>query len=804
MKKNYTVAGTLLCFSVLILALYYTQNPWITTPKSANDFDTQKALVQVKKMAQHPHYVGSAHHEQVANYLTAELKKLGLQPQYQTGITLTDWGNLVPSKNIIARIPGTANTEKALLLLAHYDSAPHSYSHGASDDASGVATILEGVRAFLHQKTAHKNDIIILFTDAEELGLNGAALFVTQHAWAKEVGLALNFEARGSSGPSYMLMEVNQGNSQMIQAFSQSNPLFPVTNSLLYSIYKMLPNDTDLTVFREQEAIQGFNFAFIDNHFNYHTAQDDYAHLNPNTIAHQGSYLMPLLHYFSNSDLTTLESAEDEVYFSLPFVLVHYPFSWNYVLCGLAFGLFILLVFIGLGKRILDFPEIGKGFLRFFGLLILAGGGSYLIWLALKTAYPFSDILQGFPYNGHWYIGAIILLSFVFAFLIYATATTVKSTYNYFIAPLFVRLVLQFLIAASLPGAGFFILPLFGSLLMLGYFVITQKTNLVWNLACSMPAILIYSPFIVVFPIGLGLKMLPVTAVFTAFVFGLVLPVFLAFERKTLWGVGAIVLMGVGVLMAHNKSTYEAGKAKPNSLVYIYDAETKKAVYTTYDSQVDHWTKMYLGNHPAPAKAINHLPLYSKYHSKFTYENQAPRMALQLPTVVFEKDSMGANYRYVQISITPNRKVNRYDVFASEQLSFYNFKANGASLIQAKGASLLGQKGSQYPRNGQKLLSYYVVDNKPLVLSFQLLKSAQLDLDLLESSFDLLSNPQLKIKPRPHWMMPTPFVLTDAVVLHQKIKSSALTKPQNVRPALPKPKVDSLQVATDTLKPAGK
>jgi hypothetical protein len=29
------------------------------------------------------------------------------------------------------------------------------------------------------------------------MGLNGAALFVTQHQWAKEMGLVLNFEARG-------------------------------------------------------------------------------------------------------------------------------------------------------------------------------------------------------------------------------------------------------------------------------------------------------------------------------------------------------------------------------------------------------------------------------------------------------------------------------------------------------------------------------------------------------------------------------------------------------------------------------
>src|SRR5690606_39288806 len=60
------------------------------------------------------------------------------------------------------------------------------------------------------------------------------------------------FEARGTSGPSYMLMEVNDGNSEMVKGFAKANPRYPVSNSLMYSIYKTLPNDTDLTVFRER------------------------------------------------------------------------------------------------------------------------------------------------------------------------------------------------------------------------------------------------------------------------------------------------------------------------------------------------------------------------------------------------------------------------------------------------------------------------------------------------------------------------------------------------------------------------
>jgi len=118
--------------------------------KPLAEFSTKRALVHIKTISQKPHYVGSENHNQVANYLRYELTKLGLETSFQDGYTLTDWGNLVKSKNILARIKGSQNG-KALLLLSHYDSAPHSASPGASDDGAGIATILEGVRAFFTQ-----------------------------------------------------------------------------------------------------------------------------------------------------------------------------------------------------------------------------------------------------------------------------------------------------------------------------------------------------------------------------------------------------------------------------------------------------------------------------------------------------------------------------------------------------------------------------------------------------------------------------------------------------------------------------
>jgi hypothetical protein len=69
-----------------------------------------------------------------------------------------------------------------------------------------------------------QNDIIIL-SDAEELGLNSCCFVVTQHQWAKDIGLVLNFEARGSSGPSYMLMETNKGNAGLVKEFAAAKAI---------------------------------------------------------------------------------------------------------------------------------------------------------------------------------------------------------------------------------------------------------------------------------------------------------------------------------------------------------------------------------------------------------------------------------------------------------------------------------------------------------------------------------------------------------------------------------------------------
>lgn len=791
MRKNQTSILAIACVLALLGIIYITMMPQGISKddEALAEFSTERALNQVEIIAQKPHYVGSTNHELVANYLKLELNRIGLETSVQEGFTLNDKGILVKSKNILARIKGTNNT-KALLLLSHYDSAPHSFSKGASDDASGVATILEGVRAFLYSKHPQKNDIIILFSDAEELGLNGAALFVNQHPWAKDVGLALNFEARGSSGPSYMLMETNKGNEALVREFSKAKTSHPVSNSLMYSIYKMLPNDTDLTVFREQGNIQGFNFAFIDGHFNYHTQQDDVQHLNKTTLAHQGTYIMPLLKYLTNIDLNQTESTQDDVYFSAPFSFISYPFAWVMPMTLIAFGLLVIFIFIGKVKRIITFREIFRGFVPLLGSIIIAGLVTFLGWKLILEIYPqYSDLLNGFTYNGHAYIGAFATLSIAICFAFYHHFSEAKITMNHFVAPLLLWIIINAFLANSLTGAGFLIIPVYFGVLLFGIFVFTQHYSLGVNLLFSIPALAIVAPFIVMFPIGLGLKILFGSAVLTVLLFGLLLPIFGDFARKGVWTVVFFLVSISFFIYAGYHSDYEYGKAKSNSLLYVYNADNNSAVWTTYDTNLDEWTKSYLGEKNQNAVGLNRLPLASKYNTTFTHSAIAPVVDIPKPTIQFLRDSVIGNNRYLKIKITPNRKVNRYDIYANPKMTFYNFKANGVST--------LGEKGNRLQREDSKILRYYVVGNEPLVMDFYINKSSIFDMDLIESSFDLMSNPLFNIKPRENWMMPTPFVLNDAVLIQQKIKRYvAPIKP--IEPVIVK---DSLAIPKDSIKP---
>jgi hypothetical protein len=265
-----------------------------------------------------------------------------------------------------------------------------------------------------------------------------------------------------------------------------------------------------------------------------------------------------------------------------------------------------------------------------------------------------------------------------------------------------------------------------------------------------------------------------------------------SFPRKGIWS-AVFFLLSIGLFVkAHQASDYTIERPKPNSLVYLYDADTKKSYWTTYDVNLDEWTKGYLGENPKNAKILNTNKLYSKYGSEFTFMSEAPNKNIAKPMIEFLRDTLKGNQHLYTIKITPNRAVNRYDIFNSNGIRLNNLIANDVKPINFK-SNISGSSSG-------KVLSYYVVNNEPLIMSFSISKEDKLDLNMVESSFDLLTNPLFTVAKRKDWMISMPFVVNNAIIIRQKIKPfvSILTKPKSTfRSVNPK---DSKTVEVDSLK----
>ena len=763
---------SLLTFVFIIFSLFYTSYSTkshrisdLETPK--DQFSTLRALEHVKNIAKAPHYLGSPAHDKTKTYIVNELKKLGLQPEVQEGFSVGKYGNCSRPQNIIARIKGSGDG-KALLLMSHYDSSQHS-SYGASDAGSGVATIIEGVRAYLSSNKVPKNDIIICITDAEELGLNGADLFVKKHPWAKEVGLTLNFEARGSGGDSYMLIETNGKNGKLIKEFANAGLSHATTNSLAYSIYKMLPNDTDLTILREQGDIEGFNFAFIGDHFDYHTANDTWQNLDLPTLQHQGSYLMPLLSYFSETDISNLTSDQDYIYFNTPvFNLVTYPFSWIYGLLIFAILLFFGLIFYGKTAYKINFKEIIRGFGIFLLTMSLTALLSYGLWEVLKLVYPhYKEIQHGFTYNGYTYITVFILLAASICFKVYAKFSKPQNIPSFIIAPLFIWLIVSTLSAIYLKGASYFVcIPLFGLLSL--FVLIRQKHPHPWLIVLlALPSIFILSPFITSFPVALGLKILFVSSILTTLLFGVLLSLFGFYKRKNLIGNLGLVLTLVFLFVAHLKSDFTETRQKPNSLAYVLDMDHNKAVWATYDHTLDSWTQNYINPDKNTVEEFSKNTLQSKYGKAFTYTNEAPLKAIQPPRFDISKDTIIENSRYVDLCIAPQRDINRIDLYTETLFNFDALDVNGDTAVD-----FIYKNGKAYnaftKRWSASLLTYHVSKNEPLELKMKFHKDSLPKFVIYESSYDLLQNELFSVPARTEKMMPKPFIVNDAIVIKKR------------------------------------
>ncbi len=403
-------ARSALLVTVLIAALIVL-GEWLARPPAAlgddaaaEQFSAARAMRHVDRLAAAPRPAGSAAHAQAREYLIETLRGLGAEVERQSRLQVFDYdrhggdARFAWVENVVARWPGR-DDGPALLLMSHYDSVPAA--PGAGDAASGVATILETVRALRVDGLPLRNPLIVLFADGEETGLFGAQAFFGQHRWAEQVGLVLNFDARGSGGPVAMF-ETSERNGALIAALASAAPA-PLADSLVYSVYRQMPNDTDLSVAR-QAGKAGLNFAFVHGFFDYHRPTDTAANLSPDTLQHLGSYALPLARHFGEATLPP-ERQPDRHYFNpLGHRFVHYPPWFDWV--GWTLAALLLAVAAGRAHRAGALPlrPLGRALLLApFALLLPA----LLVFLLHRALDP--DVTAVIARQRGWFVGWSLL-----------------------------------------------------------------------------------------------------------------------------------------------------------------------------------------------------------------------------------------------------------------------------------------------------------------------------------------------------------------------------------------------------------
>ena len=774
--KKYASA---ISFLIIIATIYFSYSSLMPTKISnaktpLTEFSTERALVHLKEITKKPHYTGSIEHRNVQNYIVKQLEQLGLKTEIQQQMAVSEKFRVsTVTQNILARIEGT-DSGKALLILSHYDSAPNA-SLGASDAGSGVVTILESIRAFLAANKQPKNDIIILISDAEEIGLLGAKAFVNNHRWAKDVGMVLNFEARGSGGPSYLLMETNDGNKNLIKNFSKANPNYPVATSLVYSIYKMLPNDTDLTIFREDGDIEGFNFAFIGDHFDYHTAQDSYKRLDKNSLEHQGTYLMPLLNHFADADLTKLKSDTDYIYFNFPIIgMVYYSFSLIYPLLIITILLFIGLLLYGISQHKINPKQFFLASIPLFLSLLISGLLAFYGWKLLLKIHPeYNDILQGFTYNGYLYIAAFSSLTLAISLLIYNHYFKKINAADLIIAPLFIWILINIAIAVYLKGAGYFIIAALYGITSLAILLRSKKhfqNHQVVLSLISIPVLLLFAPMIKMLPVALGLKTLMLSTTFIVLLFGLLLPIFSGYKNAKKLGLLFLVLSIFIFISASFKANYNEDKKQPNSINYVFDADKNEAYWTSYNNNVDDFTYQFLGDDPSQG-GFDSITQSSKYGTKIKLHTKTKVKNIPQPVIDIISDTIINNDRILHFTIAPQRKINKIELLANNDIKIKTLRVGDVDIKKKDGSDFALTTG----KRKQILSHYFIGDDESLELKFSVSKDEKIALTMYEISFDLIESslfnvePLYHVKPRSKTMMPTPFVTNDAVILKKQL-----------------------------------
>ncbi|HYO64055.1 MAG TPA: M20/M25/M40 family metallo-hydrolase [Pyrinomonadaceae bacterium] len=756
------VAALFLLVALFVLAGVRSQQPprAVGADAPAGEFSSARAVRRLEVIARQPHPVGTAEHAAVRDYILAELKAAGLAPELQTATGFNhEWEGPLRAgrvENIVARVKGTGGG-RAVMMAAHYDSTPTGA--GASDDGAAVAAMLEVLGA-LKAGPPLKNDLLLLFTDAEEAGLLGAGAFVREHPWAKDVAVVLNFEARGSGGPSVMF-ETSDENGWLVGEFAEAAPL-PVAHSLSYEIYRLLPNDTDMTVFKKA-GMSGLNFAYIDNPAHYHTALDNLARLDERSVQHHGANALALARHFGNLDLTRTRQS-NAVYFDLlGLTVIHYPALWAAPLAAFALSALAFVVAVGLRRKRLSVAGMAFGVAALLSSVAASALFGWLAWKLVKTfdAAPGWQPL-GETYQGDLYAVGLVGLAVAVTSAVYALFGRRVSAENLTVGGLLCWALLLVAAVVYVPGASYLLTwPLLFATMWPALRVASRdgrtgssKLTLVLGL-CAVPALVLVVPVIRQTFVGLTLEWVAAILSLIALLLGLLVPHLDALAAAAgRWALpSAAAALCVAMLLAGGvRSGTDAAQPKLDSIFYGLNADTGAGVWASLEDEPDEWTSQFF----APAAQKKELTGFFNANSSRRYlQSPAPAAPLAAPEVVVLDDTARGDARHLRLRLRSPRGASVLTLYVDSRAEITGAALDGRAFGEG-GAHTSAQRGPHWS------LRYYAPPAEGVELRLDLKAAEPLRLRLVDQSYGLPEFEGAPVKARPEGVVPAPVHLTDS------------------------------------------
>jgi hypothetical protein len=616
---------TALALAVLCLtAVWWTERlpPAAGREAPAETFSAARAVEHVARIADRPRPSGSAAHTATREHLVRVLRGLGLETTVQDTAAAVHAPELSPTgtsagyaslglHNVVARVPGTAST-RTVALVTHYDSV--ATGPGANDAGVPVSVLLETARA-LRSGPAPRNDVLFVFTDAEESGLLGARALTASPELLPRDAVVLNFEARGSRGPSLMF-ETGADDGWLIEALAEHVPQAR-TSSLFNAAYRYLPNRTDFTVLKDA-GHEGMNIAYLDGYTRYHGPNDTVSNVDPATVQHQGEYALGLARSLGTADLANTPDG-DRVYFVAAGLLLSYPVAAA-LPAALVVAALAAAVFLRLRRRGV---VTGWGTVR--GLLValchplLAAGVAFGLVPLLAAGHPgFADYYDIADHQAT--LVGFVLLTVAIGLVLARVARRFADARHQIAGAIGLWVALACATATLIPGASHVFTwsaaGLVTAAAVLASGVRSPAARVAAVAAGVVPLGLLVVPLVPLLTdaLGIGLVAVPVAVV------GLITPLLPAVlptpRRRAVRAAGvgavaaaAVVVLAVAVVVlavaALAPAPAETGRRA--DVVYVLDTGSRCAVWLS-GSEPDAWSRRFIPDDAEPADVADVWP----------------------------------------------------------------------------------------------------------------------------------------------------------------------------------------------------